>query len=69
MLNMNRDKMGADLASETHVKFNTNLLQNTFVYCLMLRHVSAFTVGHLQGAFFNLRSFCFNLHGKKSAKD
>ena len=43
--------------SSVYVKFNTNLLHNEFIYIyvyifiysLMLRHVSALNVGHLQG--------------------
>jgi hypothetical protein len=33
-------------------KFNSKLLHTTFIYQLMSQHVSALTVGHLQGAFF-----------------
>jgi hypothetical protein len=33
----------------TCAQFNTTLFHNTFIGWLMLRHVSALTVGHLQG--------------------
>jgi len=44
----------------TYVKFNTNLLQNTFICYLILRHVSALTDGHIQGALFSRRTFVSN---------
>jgi hypothetical protein len=50
----------------TYVKFNTNLLQNTFICYLMLPRVSALTDGHFQGAFFSTCNLCFNLNNRNS---
>ena len=49
-----------------YVKFNTNLLQKTFICYLMLPRVSALTDGHFQGAFFSMLSLCFNLNVRNS---
>jgi hypothetical protein len=43
-----------------HVKFYANLLHNSSMRQLMLRHFSAFSVGHLQGAFFCTCNLCFS---------
>ena len=48
--------------------FNTNLLHEGLICQLLLQHVSALTVGHLQGAHlsFDLFIFCVNLCGRNS---
>jgi len=35
----------------------------------MLQHINALTVGHLQGAFLNVCSLCFNLHVRNFTYD
>ena len=50
------------------VKFNTSLLHSAIMCKLMLLHVSALTVGLLQGAFFITCSFCYTYDWQRDYK-
>ena len=56
---------------EIYKKFKTNLLHNV-LHLVMLPHVSALAVGHLQEAhkfFFSICSLCFTLYSRNSVCD
>jgi hypothetical protein len=60
--NSGQQKTNVQILCAVDVKFNTILLHKTFICWLMLTHVSAFNVDHLQGAFCNLCDLYWNLH-------